>query len=505
MSGFTEYANYDGVGLAELVRTGQLSPVELLEEAISRIETYNPKLNAVIYKLYQQARQAVQTDLPDGPFKGVPFLLKDLLAVYAGAPYTCGSRFMRNYIPDYDSELVKRYKKAGLVIVGKTNTPEFGLVPYTEPALYGPAHNPWDTSRTTGGSSGGSAAAVAARLVPMANGGDGGGSLRIPASCCGVFGHKPTRGRIPTGPVLGEIWQGFVTEHILSWSVRDSAAMLDATGGPDTGAPYITPGPARPFLQEVGTPPGALRIAFTTKPFMGHKVETDCVAAVKDTVKLLQGLGHVVEEAAPEFDGEQMAYDFFTMLTGEVYSDLIQVAQAVGHKLNRQEFEPTTWALYLLGKAIKSGDYSLAVRNLQTQTRRIGQFFEKYDVLVTPTLSQPPFKIGELQPSEIEMRLLKVIGRLRAGWLLVALGLTKPLAAKAFDFIPYPPVFNVTGQPAMSVPLYWNEANLPVGVQFVGRFAEDATLFRLAGQLEQARPWRDKLPPLLAPLQTVKS
>jgi amidase len=505
MPGFAEYADYDGMGLAELVSSGQVSPLELVEEAISRIEAHNGTLNAVVYKMYEAARTAAGRDIPVGPFRGVPFLIKDLAALYAGVPYTAGSRFLQNFVPNYDSELVSRYKKAGLIILGKTNTPEFGLTPYTESRHLKPAHNPWDTSRTPGGSSGGSGASVAARFVPMANGGDGGGSIRIPASCNGIFGFKPTRGRIPTGPVIGEAWQGFAIEHVLTRSVRDSAAMLDATGGADAGAPYITPDPLRPFLSEVSTEPGKLRIAVTTKPFMGKRVDEDCKAAVTETVKLLQDLGHEVVDDAPDFDGEQMALDFVTMLVGEVSADITQLGALTGRKPTRADFEPTTWTLHKIGKATSATKFSLAVRNLQMAARKIGRFFDKYDILLTPTLSRPPFKIGEIQPSAAELKLMDVVGRLNAERLLEKAGIVKTLAGKSFDFIPYTPVFNVTGQPAMSVPLYWNKAGLPVGVHFVGRFAEDATLFQLAGQLERARPWANKVPPLVQGSKAVGS
>ncbi|MFN8373770.1 MAG: amidase [Anaerolineae bacterium] len=292
MSGFPEYTGYDALGLAELVRKEEITPAELVEEAIQRIEQHNPQLNAVVYKMYDLARKAASEPLPQGTFTGVPFLLKDLMAAFAGVPMTASSRSMKNYIPSYDTELVKRFKQAGVLVLGKTNTPEFGIPPYTEPELHGATHNPWDVSRTPGGSSGGSAAAVAARLVPMASGGDGGGSIRIPASCCGVFGMKPTRGRTPWGPLIGDSMQGFVVEHVLTRSVRDSAAMLDATAGADPGAPYFAPPHERPFLHEVTTDPGKLRIAFTTQPFMGNHVHAECVKGLNETVKLLQSLGH---------------------------------------------------------------------------------------------------------------------------------------------------------------------------------------------------------------------
>ncbi|MCJ7772177.1 MAG: amidase, partial [Desulfobacterales bacterium] len=292
MGRFKEYDTYDGLGLAELVRKKEISPDEICEEAISRIEALNPKLNAVITKMYDQGRKAVKDQLPDGPFTGVPFLLKDLLAAYAGVPMTSGSKAFKNYIPDHDSELVRRYKKAGLVILGKTNTPEFGLLGYTEPELHGITRNPWNTDHTPGGSSGGSAAAVASGMVPLASGGDGGGSIRIPASCCGLFGLKVTRGRNPTGPEHGAIWQGAVVEHVISRSVRDSAAILDSICGGDIGAPYYVPNPERPYLKEIEQNPGSLKIAFNTHSPIDTDVHPECVQAVEDTAKLLEKLGH---------------------------------------------------------------------------------------------------------------------------------------------------------------------------------------------------------------------
>jgi len=495
MDGFHEYDRYDGLGLAELVRRKEISPAELVEEAIRRIETVNPQINAVIHPMYDLARQQVQQGLPEGPFRGVPFLLKDLLVYYAGVPTRSGSRFFRDFVPDHDSEIVRRYRQAGVVVLGKTNTPELGLVPYTEPVLFGPSRNPWDLSRTTGGSSGGSGAAVAARLVPVAHGNDGGGSIRIPASCCGVFGLKPTRGRTPMGPDIGEAWRGMAINHVLTLSVRDSAAMLDATAGPDVGAPYIIPPPQRPFLEEVGRDPGRLRIAFTARPLLPGTVHPDCVRGVEETARLCQDLGHIVEEAAPQIDGHTFARDFLTMVCAETRADIEEGEPLTGRKARYGEFEPATWALGLLGRQISAGEYSCALRALQRAARQVGQFFETYDVLLTPTLATPPMEIGWLQPTGVKAFALKLLGSLNAGALLNKLAGIEALAEEVFAFIPFTPVFNVTGQPAMSVPLVWNDAGLPIGMHFVARFGEEATLFRLAAQLERARPWFDRRPP----------
>ena len=496
MSGFKEYANYDGLGLVELVRKKDVKPAELVEEAINCIEKFNPPLNAVIHKMYDLARKAAEGDLPDGAFRGVPFLLKDLNAAYAGVPMRSGSRFHNDFVPDHDSEIVRRFKAAGVMIVGKTNTPEYGLVPVTEPELFGPSHNPWDLTRTTGGSSGGSAAAVAARMVPLAHGDDGGGSIRIPASCCGLFGLKPTRGRNPLGPDLGKAWQGLACGHVLTRSVRDSAAMLDATAGPDVGAPYYAPPPSRPYLDEVGTDPGKLRIAFTPKPFLPGVVHEDCVKGLETTVKLCQDLGHEVVEAAPQVDGKAFSRAFLTMVCGEARADIEEAEAFFGLKATSRDFEAGTWAIGLLGKQCTAAKFSKAVRLLKRSARQVGQFFEDYDVLLTPTLAMPPVMTGALQPKRIEVLAMKLLGRFNAGGLINALAGIDALADQVFEFIPYTPIFNATGQPAVSIPLYWNDEGLPIGMHFVGRYADEAMLFRLAGQLEQARPWFERIPPI---------
>ena len=498
MGGFEEYAQYDGLGLAELVLQREVTPEELVEEAIRRIEALNPRLNAVIHPMYELARADAIRGVPEGPFRGVPFLLKDLLSTYANVPTRSGSRLLRDFVPDCDSELVRRYKAAGLIVVGKTNTPEFGLVPFTEPQLFGVTNNPWDLTRTAGGSSGGSAAAVAACLVPMAHGGDGGGSIRIPASCCGLFGLKPSRGRTPLGPWMAEAWHGLTIEHVLTRSVRDSAAMLDATAGHDVGAPYCAPSAYRPFLEEVGADPGRLRIAFTAEPFLPSTVHEDCVRGLEATVGLLQELGHEVTEDAPTFDGTAFARAFVTMLCGETAAEIAEAERLVGRKATFSDLEPSTWAVALIGKTISADDYCTAIRLLQRTGRELGRFFEDYDVMLTPTLAWPPFVSGSLQPSASETLAMKVLGPLKAGSLVKAVAGIDALANKVFEFMPFTPVFNATGQPAMSVPLHWNADGLPIGMHFVGRYGDEATLYRLAGQLEQASGWFDRTPPIAA-------
>jgi amidase len=493
-----EYSSYDAIALAGLVQSGQVSAHELVSAAIANVEALNPRLNAVVHKMFDSALKLASERQASGPFAGVPFMLKDLLSWYAGEPITSGSRYFKGWIPPHDSEIVKRYRKSGVIVIGKTNTPEFGLTPYTEPELFGPSRNPWDVSRTTGGSSGGSAAAVASGMVPFAGGGDGGGSIRIPASCCGIFGLKPTRGRTPAGPDMGEIWQGAAIEHCLTRSVRDSAAMLDALTGPEVGAPYYLEAPERPFLEEVGKPAGKLRIAFTVDPMLGHEVHPDCKAATADAVALLESLGHDVVEDTPRIDRNKFNRAFLTMVCGELRADIEAGKALVGREAGPADLEYTTWAINLLGGQLTAGDFVIAERYLRSTGRIAGQFFEKYDILVTPTMGLPPYKIGALQPPKHEQTLLKILGRMRAGRVLDLLGALDKSADKIFDAIPHTPLFNVTGQPAMSVPLYWNAGKLPIGVHFVGRYGDEATLFRLASQLEQARPWFYRRPPVSA-------
>jgi len=495
MSGFAEYREYDGLGLAQLVRDGEVSPSELVEEAVARIDVRNPSVNAVVRPMFEEARAATAKPLPEGPFSGVPLLLKDLICAVEGVPTSCGTKLLCDVPMPADSEMVRRLRAAGFVFVGKTNLPEFGLLPYTEPEAFGPTNNPWDLGRTAGGSSGGSAAAVAAGMVPLASGGDGGGSIRIPASCCGLFGLKPSRARTPTGPYFGELWRGFVQEHVLTRSVRDSAAVLDACAGPDVGAPYWAPPATRPFLDEVSAEPGRLRVAVTAQPLLGHDVHPDCRAALDATARLVEELGHEVVEAAPPVERERFALSFLLVLAGETRDAVASAAQAAGCKLSYADFETGTSALALLGQAYSAGDFAAALNYLQHASRHIAAFFERYDVLLTPTLAQPPVPTGSLQPTAAERREIAVVGRLKAGWLLKALRVIKPLADKTFDFMPYTAVFNVTGQPAMSLPLHWNAEGLPIGMQVVGRYGDEATLFRLAGQLERARPWFARVPP----------
>lgn len=469
---FAEYAQYDALGLAELVATKQVTPLELAEEAIARIEKHNPTLNAVVRPLYDYGR-AIAAAPGGGPFRGVPFLLKDILGNVAGVPTQSAARFLVDLPSPQDDTLVVRFKAAGLVPLGKTNVPEFGLLPTTESALYGPARNPWNPRHSTGGSSGGSAAAVAAGIVPMAHANDGGGSIRIPASCCGLVGLKPSRARNPLGPMLGDIMSGLIAEHVVSRSVRDTAALLDCTAGPEPGDPYMVAPPARPFADEARTAPGRLRIAFSTSAPGGVALDPECVAAIESTARLCEDLGHTVEEAAPPIDQGQIAQSFMALWSAGLAMQIDAISMMTGRPVREADFEGLTWALYQQGKQISGAQYLLALAMLQMAGRAIGQFHERYDAWLVSTLGAPPIALGTI---DIEAR--------------DVMAAFEPIV----NYVPFTPLQNATGQPAISLPLHWTADGLPVGVMFAAKLGDEATLLRLAGQLEQARPWKDKRP-----------
>jgi amidase len=494
------FDDHDAVGLAELVRRGDVRPSELTDEAIHRTERADETLNAVTTPMYAWAREVAATydrDLGDGPLAGVPFALKDLGAALSGVPLTAGSAALRHYVPDRDSTLVARLREAGLVPLAKTSTPELGLMGVTEPEAFGPTRNPWDLGRTPGGSSGGSAALVAARALPAAHASDGGGSIRIPAACCGLFGLKPTRGRVPAGPYVGESWDGAAVDHALTVSVRDSAALLDVTRGADAGAPYLLPAPERPFLTEVGRDPGRLRIGFTDRSPLGTPVDAACARAVDDAAGLLERLGHDVERAEPEIDGPGLADSYLAMYFGQTAADLRWIADRFGAGAAKKT-ELVTRALALIGEHYSAGDYVVARRRWNDFARAMGGFHETYDLWLTPALGAPPARIGEVQPSPLENVQLETAVRLRAGGLLVAGGMVEQIANEHLARTPFTQLANLTGQPAMSVPLWWTDDGLPLGVQFVAPFGDEATLFRLAAQLGAERPWAGRRPPFTA-------
>lgn len=473
-----ELAWLDATDQAEMVARGNVSPVELVTAAIHRIELLNPVINAVITPLYENALALAGAQLPDGPFAGVPFLLKDLLAGEAGSRLTAGSAFLGEFIARRDTELVRRYKHAGLVIVGKTNTPEFGILGTTEPVRFGPTRNPWDLNRSTGGSSGGSAAAVAAGLVPMAHGNDGGGSIRIPASCCGVFGFKPSRARISMAPEHGDLFSGLWAEHVLTRSVRDSARLLEATSGTVAGDPYWPAAEDSSSAADLDRSPGRLRIAFSAASPTGGPVDPTCARAMIDAAHLCEELGHEVVEAAPALDPEPYAVAFDTVWIAGV-AWMIDYWGGLLHRAPQaHDVEILTWALYEKGRRIAATEYLEAVHELQRMSRTVAGFFDRHDVWLTPTVATPPPPIGFIASSSDD-----------------------PLRGYQRDseFCPFTTVANVTGQPAMSTPLFWNEDDLPIGTQFVGQFGADRTLMRLAAQLEESRPWAGRCPPTATP------
>lgn len=472
---FEQYRKFDAIGLAELVNAGKASAAELLDIAIARTEAVNPKVNAVVLEHYDMARAAIDNGLPDGPFTGVPYVLKDLGSAVKGTVTTDGSVFNKDNVYDFDSTLTERYKKAGLVIFGKTNSPEFGGSPSTENTLFGATHNPWNLQRSAGGSSGGSAAAVAAGIVPAAHATDGGGSIRIPASCCGLIGMKPTRGRVPQGPKSYEKFSGLTMQHAVSRSVRDNAALLDISQGPELGDAYATAVCERPYLDEITSPAGNLRIALMTKPILSNiVVDNECVEAAENAAKLCESLGHHVEIAIPPVDVGAL----YRALGG---TSCLVVAEAVAEqeaKLGRQvteaDLEEATWDRLQRGREITGLEYSLFRNSFHEGSRALAIFMQDYDVILSPTMAMVPAKLGVLAMNQPYSALMKPGAR-----------------AAAFTGL-----YNMTGQPAMSVPLHWSNEGIPVGVQFAGRFGDEATLYRLAAQLEQAAPWFDQIPSL---------
>ena len=495
--GLAEYGRLDALGMAELVRRGEVTARELIDEAIARIERVDPQLNAVVERIFDRARERAAGGLPEGTFSGVPFATKNVLAPIAGVHIDGGSRFFHGHIAARDSTLVSRYRQAGLVFLATTNAPELGLLPVTEPELHGPTRNPFDLSRTPGGSSGGSAALVASGALPMAHGNDGGGSLRIPASCCNLFGLKPSRGRVPVGPDYQEIWHGFVCDHVVSRTVRDSAATLDAVREPEPGALYWTPPPDRPYLEETRWPPRRLRIALSVTPHLPAKVDPRCAEATRAAGRLCESLGHVVEEAAPVFHPRELAKAFFTAVVSELAADIRRGEVLMKKKARPADFEVSTWLVAMLAGEVSAADLASSVAMLRDVSRHVGRFLETYDMMLTPTLALPPPRIGELLPKGLERRMQALAAATSSSLLLKLGGGIEGAVDRVFEFVPFTPLANFAGLPAMSVPLGVADG-LPIGVQFIGRFADEATLFQLAAQLEQAAPWTGRRPTVSA-------
>ena len=477
MLSLADYASHDALGLADLVARREVQPEELVAAALAAVAKVNPELNAVLQTLPDEAAAAIRAGLPRGPFSGVPFAIKEFVLHARGVRLDMGSRFAQGFVAADDTELMARFRRAGLVLVGTTQTPEFAYSPNTESVLHGATHNPWDPTRSAGGSSGGSGAAVAAGIVPMAYGNDGAGSLRVPGACNGVVGFKPSRDRVSSGPDNGDLLCGLGCEFALTRSVRDAAALLDAVAGADVGAPGIPAPPARPYRAEIGRPPGRLRIAWSTAPASGAAIDPECVAAVHATVCLLEDLGHELVEDGPRYDWGAFLEHTHVLFMSATAAAIDALAADLGREPALDNLEAVTLACYLEGKRFAAVDLLRALAWGNAVSREVGRFCAGFDALLTPTLARPPLPLGELDQN-------------RAG--ITAWQWTE----KIFAYVCFTGLFNWTGQPAVSLPLHWSAAGLPVGVQLAARLGDEATLFRLAAQLEQARPWSNRRPPL---------
>jgi amidase/6-aminohexanoate-cyclic-dimer hydrolase len=477
MADFAEYESHDGMGLAELVRRKEVTPAELLDAALTRVDHYDPKISAVVHLAEAAARKRIAKGLGHGPFAGVPFLLKDLGCEAIDYPTSNGSRLFADQRWRYDSEIFLRLERSGVVTFGRSTSPEAGIGPVTEAQVYGkPTRNPWNLNHTSGGSSGGAGAAVAAGIVPIAHGSDGGGSVRIPASSCGLVGLKPTRARLPDGPAFGEGWGGMAIDGFLTRTVRDTAALLDATHGPDLGAPYWAPAVAWPFLEEIKTPPKRLRIAVSSKTFAGTATHADCQAAVAKTANLLAGLGHEIVERAPEIDIMRLMRAWADIVAAGTALTVATQERARGRKAEDHELEGVTWGAIEHAKSVSGADYLAALNTVHASGRRMARFLLDYDALLTPTLGEPPAAVGRFKPVSRD-------------FLDYRLG-----PEGVLPYSPFTALFNATGQPAISLPLHWTADDLPVGVHFAAKFGEDAHLLKLAAQLEQAAPWFGRRP-----------
>ena len=462
----SEYFSYDALGLAELVRTKQISSIELLEVAIALTEKLDPKLNAVPIKHFELARENLKNNTDSGIFNGVPFLLKDLNNYLKGTVTSGGSRVLENITADHTSELVKRTLDSGLNIFGKTNSPELGLTVTTEPVLYGPTRNPWDLDRSSGGSSGGASSAVAAGIIPMAQASDGGGSIRIPASCCGLFGLKPTRARTPLGPVSLEGWGGQSIFHCVSVSVRDSAALLDVTSGPEKGAPYRSAYQEKSFLEQINIEPGNLKIGYLEDSNIS--VDEDVKEVMNSTIDLCQKLGHSVESTKINFSSEEISLAIITIISSNVSYAVKSQSDQTGREVSNEYFENVTLQMAENGNNFSASDYVNAIKINHRLGQELEKMFDQYDVLLSPVLASPPVKIGTIDMNTNDM---------------------KTYVERLTKYSPFTGIFNQSGQPSMSVPLFRTKDNLPVGSMFSAAFGNENLLFSLAGQLEQAQPW----------------
>jgi amidase len=474
-----EYAAHDALGLAELVARGEVTPRELAEAAFAAIDAVNGEVNCVLQTLHEEAASAVEGDLPAGVFRGVPLAIKEFVLHARGVRFDMGSRFAQGFVARADSELMTRFRRAGLVLVATTQTPEFAYSPTTESVLHGTVRNPWDPTRIAGGSSGGSGAAVAAGIVPIAYGNDGGGSIRVPAACDGIVGLKPSRDRVPAGPASGDLLCGLGCEFVLTRSVRDTAAALDAVSGADVGAPGMLATPPRPYRDEVRRAPRRLRIAWTTTPASGARIDAACVEAVHETVRLLGELGHEVVEDAPRYEWSAFVDATHALFMSATAATIDALAGTLGRRPSAANLEAVTLACYEEGKRVSAVELLDALAWGNVVSRAVGCFFECYDVLVTPTTAAPALPLGVLDQNDPGVS-------------------AREWTERIFAYVCFTGLFNWTGQPAISLPLHWTGDGLPVGVQLAMRLGDEATLLALSAQLEAARPWAGRRPPIHA-------
>lgn len=471
---FDEYRQHDATALASMVANREVTPAELLELAISRTEQVNPDINAVVLKHYELARKQVAEAVPHGPFGGVPFLLKDLGVSMAGTVTTNGSRMFRDAQASQDDLYMQKVREAGLVVFGKTHSPEFGNCPNTESTLWGQTHNPWQLDRSVGGSSGGAAAAIASGIVPAAHASDGGGSIRLPASACGLFGLKPSRGLVPMGFDHSDKRGGLAAQHVITRSVRDSAALLDCLARRDPGEGFAAQADEGRYFEQLARKPGQLRIAFQLAPLQGGQLEPECLAAVQQAAALCVELGHIVEEVMPQIDLQAASHASGVMSVVSLRQNVTAREQALGRSVTEADLEPVDWQMLAWGRQVSTEDYEKGVLALRQAGQQMAKFMSDYDLVLSPTMPHLPPKLGTLTMN-------------------MPLAEFGPLAGRMSSLTS---VYNITGQPAMSVPLHWSEGGLPVGVMFAGRFGEERTLLRLAAQLEQAQPWFGRVPSL---------
>ena len=494
----SEYKQFDAVQLAEMIKNKHVSPLEVLESCIELVELYNPKLNAVHHKLYDFAKDNLQ-NFSNGLFFGVPFLMKDLDSPIASIPNSMGSEYLKNFTMPYNSSLAESFLKSGLKVVGKSATPELGLMFTTEPKAFGATRNPWNLTLTAGGSSGGAASAVASRIVPIAHASDGGGSIRVPAACCGLIGLKPSRGRISFSPSHGELWGGLATPGVLSRSVRDTAYIYDAIFGSKVGDPYTLPYEKGSLIKALNFKK-TLKIGFLAEVFLPVELSKEVKKAVLYNAKVCSELGHKVEEIELNYQAMDLAKAFLILIACHTSQLLEELRVLKGKKYKNSELENTTRMLDYVGKSFSGYDYALARHTLQVISRRVVEQLESYDVVVLPITSKPPTPIGSLRPKFTDELINSIVMNLKLGWIfrvpLIRDAILQKLAPENLWFSPDTLLQNATGQPAINIPSYWTDKGLPVGTQFVSKIGDEASLIGLASQIEEIASWKHRIPTL---------